>query len=98
MGSLGLQSRSVCGQCSKPHRVLKAHSGDSMIVDQLRRDLRDMIALVAGTVELVGARLARTVGSGQGTGTVGRATRDLVHFSQSREGVGQADEDHPVMK
>jgi hypothetical protein len=36
-----------------------------MIVDQPRRDLSDMFALIAGTVELVGARLARTVGSGQ---------------------------------
>ena len=32
-----------------------------MIVGQLRRDLRDMLALVAGAVELVGARPARTV-------------------------------------
>src|SRR6476660_7556265 len=71
---------------------------DLMIVDQPRRDLRDMFALIAGTVELVGARLARTVGSGQGAGAVGRATRDLVHFGQSREGVGQADQDHPLMK
>ena len=42
-----------------------------LIVGQLRRDLRDMLALVAGAVELVGARLARTVGFGQCAGAVG---------------------------
>ena len=37
-------------------------------VGQLRRNLRDVLALIAGAVEFVGARLARAVALGQGAG------------------------------
>src|SRR5262249_30916223 len=40
----------------------------SMTVGQLRRNLRDVLALIAGAVEFVGARLARAVALGQGAG------------------------------
>ena len=33
-----------------------------MTVGQLRRDLRYVLALIAGNVELVGARVARAIG------------------------------------
>ena len=62
-----------------------------LIVGQLRRDVRDTLALVACAVELVGARLARTIGFSQCGGAVGRAARDLVHVGQCGEGVGQAE-------
>jgi hypothetical protein len=39
-----------------------------MTVGQLRRNLRDVLALIAGAVEFVGARLARAVALGQGAG------------------------------
>jgi hypothetical protein len=57
-----------------------------------------MAALVAGTLELVGARLARAVGLGQGTGAIGRAAGDLVHVVQAREGIGQTDDDHALVQ
>src|SRR5215831_2610189 len=67
-------------------------------VGQLRRNLRDVLALIAGAVEFVGARLARAVALGQGAGAVRRAAGDLVHIGQSREGIGQADDDHALVQ
>ncbi len=57
-----------------------------------------MLALIAGAVEFVGARLARAVALGQGAGAVRRAAGDLVHIGQSREGIGQADDDHALVQ
>ena len=65
---------------------------------QLRRDLRDMLALVARAIKLVGAGLARAVGVGQRTGAIGRPAGDLVHVGQPRKGVGEAHDDHALVK
>jgi len=43
-----------------------------MTVGELRRNLRNMLALIAGAVEFVGARLARAVALGQTAGAIRR--------------------------
>ena len=69
-----------------------------MIAGQLRRDLRDMFALVSRAIKLVGARLARAVGVGQRSGAIGRPAGDLVHVGQPRKGVWEAHDDHALVK
>src|SRR3954453_4974757 len=69
-----------------------------MTVGQLCRNLRDVLALIAGAVEFVGARLARAVALGQGAGAVGRAAAYLDHIHQSWEGIGTADDYHALVQ
>jgi hypothetical protein len=69
-----------------------------MITGQLRRDLRDMFALISRAIKLVGARLARAVGVGQRRGAIGRPAGDLVHVGQPRKGVWEAHDDHALVK
>jgi len=52
-------------------RVLPSHCSARrlLIVGELRRDLGDVLALIAGAVEFVSARLPRTIGFGQRAGS-----------------------------
>src|SRR5262249_53678468 len=64
----------------------------------LGRERGEVLALVTGAVELVGAGLAGAVALGQRGGAVGRPAGDLVHVEQTGEGVGQADDDHALVQ
>src|SRR5262249_30173042 len=66
----------------------------SMTVGQLRRNLRDVLALIAGAVEFVGARLARAVALGQGAGDMTISLAFLApDLGQSRHGRSPAARD-----
>lgn len=72
--------------------------GASVAVRELGRDLRDVVALGAGGVEFIGARLARIATPDDRAGAAGRAAGNVVLPQLSLEGIGQADDDHASME
>ena len=85
-------------KCHNEPLAAQAFGGDSNSAGQLRRDLCDMLALVARAIKLVGAGLARAVDVGQRSGAIGRPAGDLIHVGQPRKGVGEAHDDHALVK